>query len=161
MKLVFGLGALTDHGTSDRGDAGALRIEADKIYRLFKNKEGVTLDIGDVIFHGSNDLLGIEAYQFGQSAKGTAATLMAGVAMSAALDGEYFWGQIFGYNASINTIGHASNVVGASLKGVSGQDYVNFDTAVATAPTCARHIISLEAYVTVTPALKPGIIRCM
>jgi hypothetical protein len=154
--------ALTDFFTDARGTPiGAFRYQDDKIYKFVKNLTGADLVVGDVVFNGSNDLTLSEIYQLGQSAKGTAATLMAGVAISAIPAANFGWIQVFGRNASVNTLGHASNAVGVSLKGVSGQSYCTFDTAVATAATIAKHIVSLVAYTTTSAALKDGIIRCM
>jgi hypothetical protein len=154
--------ALTDFYSDAKGTpVGAHKIVDDKIYKFVKNMTGADLVLGDVVHHGSNDLTLSEIYQLGQSGKGTVITLMAGVAISAIPSTFFGWIQVFGRNASINTLGHASNAVGVSLKGVSGQSYCTFDTVVATAATQARHIISLEAYTTTSAAIKPGIIRCM
>jgi hypothetical protein len=140
-----------------------LRWIGDKCYRWVQNVSGGALVLGDVVFFGTNDLTFAEAYQLGLSGKGTLGSLMGGVVTSTdgIASGSYGWIQIYGYNATINTLGHASSAIGDAMIGVSGQNYVTRSTAVGTAPVNGRHIIATVAWTTTSAAIKSGFINCL
>ena len=125
-------------------------------FKCVKNTTASAYVVGDVVSSTYANAVDTET----QAGATAALNLMAGVAMGAIPASGFGWIQTWGYNASINTLGHASNVIGASLKAVNSQVYATFDAAPGTESTYRRHIVSLAAYTTTSAALKPGLIRC-
>lgn len=158
------VGLLTDSHTTDKEGVGNVRITFDgRVYRYVKNSTGADIAIGDTLFFGTANTLGYEneVFQIGQSAKGTLATSMGGVAVGVIVAGSYGWIQQRGYCASVNVDGTTDVVVGGSLKGTSGQNYLILDTAAGTAPTIGRHVIALAGFTTnSTQSLIAGDVRC-
>ncbi len=146
----------------DKPNMGQKMIDpiSGKRYEFCENVDTIAKVAGDVVFTSYAANLSYDVDQLGGS--GTGASQMKGVAMGAIpASGGRGWVQTWGDHDAANVIGHASNVPGCSLKGVSGQNYVDFDAVVATEPAYRNHMVMRgAAYTTVAAALKAVTIRC-
>jgi hypothetical protein len=132
---------------TDIEGVGRLRWYQNQCYRWVKNSTGGALTAGRAYYFGTANTLGLfaEIFTFGQSTKGTAINLLAGIAMSAVNAGEYGWVLVYGVYATAGVEGTAAVAATDHLKGVSGQTYLVKDVAAGTAPTTSQRVIALAA----------------
>lgn len=157
MRTIFSIPLTGTSPIDHKNSLGMLRFEDGNVYKLCKNGSGGTLSAGDVVFGGSDLTETIVT-----KAASDYLSAMVGVVVPATVPVDhYFWVQIYGYNAEILTIGHASLLTGDALKGVISQLYVERSTAMGVAPIYGRFIEAKEAYTTTSvAALKKGFIHC-
>lgn len=130
-----------------------------KEYMFCKNVDTIAKVAGDVVFTSFANAVDYEIDELGGASTGAAQ--MKGVALGAIpASGGCGFVQTWGNHDTANVIGHASMALGASLKGSSGQSYVQFDAVVGTEPANKKHMVSRAAYTTVAAALKPVTIQC-
>lgn len=141
--------------TVDKEGIGRLRTFNSGIYRWVLNSTTTILTAGRFYYHGTAFTatspatpvasMYNEIFTFGQATKGTAANLLAGIAMSATPVGAYGWVMVNGIYTTAGVEGTSAVVATDQLKGVSGQIYVVKDTAAGTAPTIGVRLIALAA----------------
>lgn len=139
-KSIF-ITQTTDFNTNDVEGIGRLRCTNNKgWFRWVLNSTGDTQTIGNAVYHGTagyaltTSTYHDEVFKFGQGSKGTAQSTFAGIAMSAAPTGSYFWIQVGGICQAI-VEGTTAVAATDNLKGVTAQYWLVKDVASGTAPT--------------------------
>lgn len=163
-KTLWSTPDVDQYRATDTEGVGRLRAkDVAKAYRWVKNSTGVAMVAGRFYYHGTGNTLGLnaEVFTFGQSTKGTAANLLAGIAMSAIPIGQYGWVQCYGVYSGAGVEGTAAVAATDHLKGVSGQTYVIKDVASGTAPTIGVRVIALAAQAAAAVAATDVFINCL
>lgn len=166
-----------DRNLGDVEGVGRLRYDDQgNVYRWVRNYHTVALTEGNVVSHTFSDTTTfLQKIRDGATADLGA---MAGVVVATGTsvvgadtdgstgDGDCCWIQIYGYNATINTLEHGSSAAaaGAFCPAVNAQLYCDAATEVAmgTAPTYARMIqVVTAAGTTGAAAINNGFIYCL
>lgn len=164
---VLSINMLTNF-TLDETEGGVGHVREDEygnMYKWVKNSTGGALVANRAYCYGTLLLTtgyrsGWEVFTLGQTGKGTAINMFAGISMSAAPDGYFCWIQVSGYCATLPIEGTTDVAATDNLKMVSGQTYLVKDVAAGTAPTNRFGARALVAQAADSVVATPGFIDC-